>query len=496
MIFGAINKIIVILLPFIVRTAMMRVLGAEYLGLNSLCHSILSVLNLAEMGLNSAIIFSLYKPVAIQDKKTICALLAFYKKVYRIIGIIILAGGVAAIPFLGNLIKGEVPQEISLSLVYLVFLLNTVISYLFFAYKNALLTAYQRNDLISKISALCNLLLNVLQLVLLFCFENYYLCILVMPVITMLNNFITAYIVNKKFPMYKPEGKLEKEVLCDIKKRVQGLMIQKICVITRNSLDSIVISAFIGLVSVTKYTNYYYIMSSIHNFLYIITDGIAASVGNSIATESVEKNHSDLEKFVFLYSWISGWCTVCLFCLYQPFMEIWMGKDMMLSLLYVGLFCLYFYVLTMGDILSIYSQGAGLWWEGRYRAALESLLNVVLNIILAKYFGVAGVICATLISMILVSTLYGSFIVFKYYFAEKNQGIYLVKHLLYFGVTVLVTGVSYGVCRCVQGSALFKLMIRGIICVFLPNILYFAFYARTKIFRQSFKLAWKMFSKN
>lgn len=493
--FGAMSKVALIIFPFFVRTAMMQVLGAEYLGLNSVCHSLLSVLNLAELGLSSAIIFSLYKPIAAGDSETICALLNFYKRVYKIIGLFILSVGLIILPFIRFLIKDEIPQGLNLYIVFLIYLCNTVVSYLFFAYKNALLTAYQRSDVISKISIISNLLLNVLQLFIIVTFKNYYLSILIMPFITLINNLITAYVVDKMFPELKPVGKIEKNILDDIAKRVKGLLIQNVCGMTRNSLDSMVISTFLGLVSVAKYTNYYYIMNSVHSFLYVITEGIVASVGDSMATESVEKNYNDMNKLTFLYAWISGWCTVCLFCLYQPFMELWMGKDMLLSPVIVGLFCFYFYMLTTGDIRTQYTKGAGLWWEGRYRALAETLLNVVLNIILARYWGIAGVVLATIIALTFINFGYGSTIVFRYYFKNGKLLAYYGRHFIYLVVTIIVTAICYAACNAIEGTVLHMLFGRACICVVLPNIIYFVIYCRTKIFAESTKLIKKVIGK-
>ena len=158
LVFGFINKMIIMLFPFVIRTIIIRELGAGYLGLGSLFTSILQVLNLAELGFSSAVVFCMYKPIAEKDSETICALLNLYKQIYRIIGIVILVIGLALTPFLPYLIKGTVPNGINIYILYYIYLFNTAITYFLFAYKSTLLVAHQRNDVVSNISSLTNIL--------------------------------------------------------------------------------------------------------------------------------------------------------------------------------------------------------------------------------------------------------------------------------------------------------------------------------------------------
>ena len=167
------SKIMAILLPFVARTVMLNVLGIKYLGLGSLFNSIISVLNLAELGVGSAIVYSMYKPIANDDKKTICALMNEYKKIYQIIGLIILTVGLVLTPFLPNLINGEIPNGINLYILYFIYLFNTVFSYWFFAYKSSILNACQRNDIISKVAIFSNVSMYTIQILLLFMTKNY-----------------------------------------------------------------------------------------------------------------------------------------------------------------------------------------------------------------------------------------------------------------------------------------------------------------------------------
>lgn len=174
--FGMINRIVSILFPFIVRTIFIKTLGEEYLGLNSLFSSILQVLNLADLGFASAIVASMYKPIAEEDIEKVSALMALYKKLYKIIGLGILAIGIVMTPFIGYLINGTPPENINIYILWILYLTNTVVSYLFYAYKVSLINAHQRNDITEKIGAASRIIFSILQIVSVILLKDIYIC--------------------------------------------------------------------------------------------------------------------------------------------------------------------------------------------------------------------------------------------------------------------------------------------------------------------------------
>ena len=242
---GFINRIVFLLCPFIERTFIIRILGAQYLGLGSLFTSILSVLSITELGFGSAVIYNLYKPVAEGDTRKINALLAYYKKAYQIIGLVILVAGLAVIPFLRNLIKGSYPEGINLTALYLIFLLNSCIGYFIFAYYNSILVVYQREDIKSAINSIVKIFVVACKIAVLILIKNYYYFALFLPVFTIVNNLWTAWRVHKLYPQYHAEGNLPADERAEIKKLVTGTFLENACQVSRNSLDSICISAFL-----------------------------------------------------------------------------------------------------------------------------------------------------------------------------------------------------------------------------------------------------------
>ena len=435
---GMFNKIFTIFFPFLIRTVLIKKIGIEYAGLNSLFSSILQVLNLTELGFASAVVYSMYKPIAEDDKDTICALLNFYKRVYFIIGLVILALGSAVMPFLPHLIKGNVPQDISIYVLYSIYLVNTSLSYLLFGYKNSLLNAHQRRDVISNILTITQGLMNICQLLILVTIKNYYLYVLMMPIFTVLNNVMVGIKTKRMFPEYSCKGKLDISVKKDIRKKVAGLMISKLAQTSRNSFDSIFISAFIGLAMTTIYSNYLLVISAITGILNIVINSLQAGVGNTLQTETKEKNYENLKKFNLLYTPFVGWCTTCMLCMYQSFMELWLGKDFLLPFGAVVLLCLYFYILKAGDINSLYYNASGMWWHGKYRAITEALLNLLGSFILVKYIGIYGIVISTVITAIIGHFWNGQFL-FKLYYKNNK----MIRYFLFEGMIAVM---SFSIC--------------------------------------------------
>ena len=490
-IWGFIEKMITLICPFIIRTIMIYKLGNEYLGINGLFTSILQVLSLAELGFGDAIVFSMYKPIIENDNKMLSALLNLYKKVYRIISMVILCVGLLILPFITKFVKGGYPSEVNIYVLYCIYLFNTVISYFLFAYKESLLKAHQRNDVNSRILSGCNIVMYVLQIIVLLLFSNYYLYIVIMPVTTIVLNCVRSLFVKKMYPQIVCEGHIEKDAVIGLSKRIIGLTLNKLAQVCRNSFDSIIISSFLGLVILARYQNYYYIISALTVMVSIITTAVGAGIGNSIAAETVEKNYSDYKDFLFIYNWIACFCTVCMLCLYQPFIELWVGKSNVLPLSTVILCCIYFYTMKLGDIAAVYRQAAGIWWEDKFRPIVESVVNLAVNIVLVKYIGVDGVLVSTIISIVCINIPWATYVLFKVYFKMSIKEVFF-KYIRYFIETTVLCAVVYGICSRINGNLLVVLVVRTIICIGLVNAgLYIISYtkpefvsAKNRVFRR------------
>lgn len=483
---GFINRIVLLVFPFIIRTVIIYVLGEEYLGLSSLFTSVFSLLNLSELGFGSALVYSMYRPIEEHNDAQVCALLNFYRKVYHIIGIIVLGIGLMLIPFLRQLIKGTWPQNINIYVLYIIYLLNTVFSYFIFAYKKALITAYQRNDIISHVNSIVNIAMYILQLIILFSTKNYYAYVLMIPFFTIVENVWVGIIANREFGNIQCVGKISQQDTLKIKDHVKGIALQKICSTSRNTFDSIVISMYLGLKAIVVYNNYFYIMTSIHSLMYLIPNAIRASVGNSLVSSDMYKNYNDFKTFSFIYNWISIWFSVSLLCLYQPFMLIWMGEDRLVSMVTVSLFCIYFYELNTADIIALYKDAAGLWWQGRYRTIIEAIANLILNFVMGKIWGMNGILLATIFTSLFGGIAYGGYIVYHYCF--KNESILDFFSTVIRNSIVLVLTASITLLCCyfsIVDNMYLKLVINMFICICVPNIIMWVIYRKNDLFNKA-----------
>lgn len=492
MMVGILNKTVLLIFPFFTKSIINTTLGSEYLGLNSLFSSILSVLALSELGVSSALVYHMYKPIAEDDQNKINSLLNLYKKAYFIIGIIISLLGIMLLPFLPKLIYGTYPEDINIYSIYLIQLFNTSISYFLFGYRQSLLVAYQREDINSLINLLTQGGLQFFQLLLLALTKNYYWYVLCMPLFTIVDNLWISYFTKKLFPYAKCEGDLDKDTFDSIKKLVAGSFVQKACATTRNSLDSICISAYVGLAITGIYNNYYTVFNGITVLLSIVGTSLAGGIGNHVAIKNTDENYHELETLDFLYMQFSGWCTACLLCLSQSFIRLWMGEHMMFSMSTVIFMCLYFYMLKVGDMRAVYYNATGMWWEMRYRSIVETIGNLILNIVLGYLYGVNGIVLATTISLFLFNFLWGATIVFRNYFGLPKLKKYFFYHGKYAVVTFGICFISFFLSKkiCNQ-SALIELVEKSIFCIFVPSLLYLFIYCRTDLCKKSLKMIWR-----
>ena len=483
---GIVYKFVTLFFPFAIRSILIKTLGVEYLGLNALFTSILNILNLTELGVGSAIVFSMYKPIAQNDEKKICALMNLYKKLYRYIGVAVLLIGVIILPFLGNFISSDVPKDINIYILYSIYLSNSVISYWLFAYKNCLLNVHLRGDITSKISIVINSLMYLTQIIMLFLTKNYYVYIIIMPVFSILLNLCNAYFADKLFPQYKCKGRVDKNEMKEIRKRVSGLMVTKIAYASRNSFDSIIISSFLGLQAVAIYNNYYYISNSISDILVIFTTSIYSGIGNS-----VEKNIKDLEIINFLYFSISGFCFSFMIALYQPFMNLWVGDKLLVSDGMMILFAIYFLTEKTLNVIGQYFDASGLWWKGKWKGLIETSANLLLNVLLCHFFGMYGVIIATIITIIFIGFPLTTYYTYKYEFNMSSKK-FLFMNYIYIIIFIIIGLIIYCICLLIPYgntyiSQIGFMIIRLMLVTVVTTICYLLFFFRMNIFKESFK---------
>ena len=494
-IFGSFLKIYQIFLPFLLRTIMMYTIGVQYLGLNSLFSSVLQVLNLAELGVGSAMVFSMYKPIAEDDDITICALLKLYRLYYRVIGAVILILGLLLIPILPKLISGNIPADMNVYILYFLNLIATVLTYWLFAYRNSILQAYQRADVISKISIVTETIKYFLQFAVLLIWKNYYLFVIVLLLSQVINNIITAIISKKMFPNLNPEGNLDREKIKNINGKIKDLFTSKLGYTIVSSADTIVISAFLGLTVLAKYQNYYYILNSIIGFMGIIYSSITAGVGNSMLTKSLDENYEDFKTFTLLISFVSGICCACFEVLYQPFMEIWMGEKMLLPDSLVILFCFYFWVYELVMMISVYKDAGGIWHEDRFRPLISGVVNLIVNLILVNFIGLYGIVLSTIISVVFISLpwIIGNVNNMVFHRQPKSYFILILKNTLIIMFTCIIVGFANNF---IVLNGILGLIARGIMAVVLSSFILICFFRKNDNYGDAKLLLLRLLKRN
>lgn len=481
-IWGLMGRIITTMLPFALRTVIQITIGEEYLGLSGLFTSMLSMLNLAELGLGSAMIYYMYKPFAEDNKKEICALLNLYKWLYRGIGGFILIVGICISPFIGMFVKGSCPSDINLTILYFIYLIDTVLSYSLFSYRQSLLLVHQRNDLSYKIELLINISLYAVQILLLFLFKNYYIFIIVKPIFTVINNILIFVITENVFPGYQSKGKVSKEKIVDIGKKVRALAGHKIGTTVVASADNIVISAFLGLSVVAKYGNYYTIMYAVISIMGMIMSSLMSGIGNGLVLNSKEDNYKLFNNINFLIMWLVSWCSICFLCLYQPFMTIWMGKRILLPFDSVILMVMYYYSWQCRVGVNLFKDAAGLWREDFWKPYVSAGVNIIANICLVKLIGLNGVLISTIIAMVFINIPWETRVLMKHVF-QRSTGLYYLKQLWFLIRTCIAGVVTYFICGLFSLNGVFDFLVKGVICIVIPNIIIAILALKTEEFK-------------
>lgn len=475
------------ILPFLLRTVMIYTIGMEYVGLDTLFVSILHVLNLAELGVGNAMVYSMYDPIANDDKRKLNALLNLYKRYYNIIGCFILIVGLLIVPFLPNLISGNVPDSVNIYVLYFINLLSTVLSYWMFAYKTSILTSHQRTDVINKINIVAFCVRYGFQFIALLFLKNFYVYALGILVGQFAVNVFAYIAINRMYPAYQPEGKLEKNEEQEINQHIKDLFTAKLGGTVTNSADTVIISAFLGLTVLAKYNNYYYILSALFGFVSIIFQSCLAGIGNSLTVDTSKKNYEDFEKFSFLLTWVIGFCTVALYCLLQPFMKIWVHDENMLENSFLALFCIYFYVYELALVWSTYKDAGGIWHKDRFRPLCVTIVNLGLNLLTVQFWGLYGVVLSTIISYVFVGMPWMLHNIFAELFHRRAYK-YILK-LLYETVIVIVACFITGLlCDSINVMGVWGLVIKGIVALVVPNVIFLVFFFRTKEFLEVKKI--------
>lgn len=466
-------------LGFVTQKVFLECLGLEYSGANGLFTNIMSMLCIVELGIGSAIVYNLYKPIAENNKEKIISLMYFYRKCYRILAAIIFGLGLILLPFVPFFVGENSIQE-SMYLLYFLALIDTVFSYLL-SYKRSILMANQENYIVNLVHMGYLIFMNLFEIGLLYMTKNYILYLVSRIIFRIAENLVITLIANKKYPYInaKHYEKLSKDIQNDIFTKVKGLFFHKIGAFIVGSTSYIVISTIRGLKDAGIYNNYYLIFNSISILLSQIFYSIVSSVGNLLVNEDEKKSYEVYEKLTLFNFWIYALCSVGLFAVLQPFITWWIGDKYLLPIYAVIWLAIYFYVQGMRKTINLFKEAAGIFYEDRRIPVLESIINLVCAIVCVHFFGIAGVFMAGVVSSLLLFLYsYPKYVYTKLF--KKKYMDFIFEQLKLFIIMFAMLGATYGLISLINvGNPLLQFFINGITTLVVVNLVFWILFRKT-----------------
>lgn len=495
-----VGKLVGDILGFISRSFFIKYLGIYYLGLNSLFVSVLSVLSLAELGIGSAVTFSLYKPLSQGDTEKVKSLMGYYKRAYTLIALVVTVLGLIVMPFLQYIVSDWGSYASSESaynpyIVYAIILATTATSYLL-AYKRTLIIADQREYVVKNFTTVFSIFSYTAQIVLLVVTKNFYIYLGIAFITSNLSNIFLNLLINKRYPYIKEKNvsKLDDTERKKISKNVRALIIDKLGTTFIYQTDNIITSAIISTVVVGVVSNYNTIITMIAGFVNIITGAAQASLGHFIANADADRQHELFKTYRFIHFWQASFVTICIFALIQPFMRIWVVEDMyMLDMLSLFAFAIANYInLERGPILYFKIAG-GVFEADKWLALVMGVVNVGASIGLGLWLGVAGIYFGTIVTG-MIATIVRPVVVYKHLF-KRSPKDYFIKWCIYAGFTV-ATGVGayfliawfsklVGYVPNRSATSILIFLAMCVVMAVLVNLLLFIVFGRTKEFKSA-----------
>ena len=484
---AVISNILVMVLGFVIQTVFLKTLGEEYLGINGLFNNIISMLAIVELGIGPAIVSNLYKPLADGDQAHIKSLMAYYRKWYNIIGVLVMVIGALVMPFLNLFVKteAEITTFGGIYLIFALFVLDSAFSY-FYSYKRSLIQADQKNRIINITHLICYFLMIAFQIAVLYLTRNFILFLIIKLFFRVLENLILSAIVDRDYPYLKGPAEAisaaEKE---NVFTKVKGMIYHKVGGYIVLGTANIIISAFLGVAMVGRYSNYYLIINSLYILYCQIFAALTASVGNLLATESKEANFAVYKKIMFLNFWIYGFSSAALFAMMDPFVTVWLGEEFLLPMHVLGILTVNFYMLGMRSSIGTFKDAAGIFYEDRFIPVLESIINIVVAVVCVHFFGLFGVFFGTFISSFIVVFYSLPKYVFKKVFDRPIRD-YMKLYFKYILVTLAAVAVTWlaskGISSLLPDSNLLTLAVATLVSLVVPNLLFLILFGRTEEF--------------
>ncbi len=467
-------------LGFICRMVFVRCLSESYLGINGFLTNFLSMLSLAELGIGSAIIYALYKPIAENDEEKISALMHVYRIAYYIIGIIVAVAGICMMPLLGIIVGDTSGIKESIYLIYGIYLFNTASSY-FFSYQGSLITAFQRNYIVVGTSYVITCLQSVFQIIFLLIFNSYMPYLVIQTIGTQAYNIIITVWTHKDYPYISnknvtPLSKVEKKHLF---KNIKSVTVYKLSGILVNNTDNLVLTYFNGLGITGLASNYTLLTNTLDTLVKQVFNAVTASVGNLNASDSKEKQYSFFKALNLANFWLYGWAAIGVAFVSSDLVKLLFGDTYVMSPEIPFILAVNLYMVGMQNAIWTYKNTKGMFKYGQYILLVTATLNVIGDIIFGLLFGVFGIYFATAIARLVTNTWYEPYVVFKFAFG-LNPVIYLKKYLQYLFILILSGLCCDILCAAITTHIIISVIAKLFICSIIPNLFFFIAFHKTE----------------
>lgn len=421
---------------FFTRKILLDHLGAEFIGFTGTVGSLLSFLNLAELGICTAIGYVLYKPIADGDKLKINEVISVLGYLYQKIGYIILVSGVILSFFLPLIFPNT---AFSLGVVYVGFyayLTTSLIGY-FVNYRAALLSADQRNYIVTGYFQMTTTSKVILQMILALYTGSFYIYLSIELLFGIVNAIILNWKIDKTYPWLKSEIKLGRQLFKkypEISKYTKQIFAHRIGGVVQGQLTPVLIYSFVSLPVVALYTNYILLTQKVENLISATINSTSAAVGNLIAEGDKDKILKVFRELLALRMFIAFIVTACIYTLSSPLVSLWLGKEYILSNSVVALIAILSGLGIARGVLDQFCYGCGLFAD-IWAPYAESIIMVVFAIAGGSQWGLPGVLLGPLASIIIIIYIWK-----PYYLFSRGFKIPFSEFILSF-TTHLITSV-------------------------------------------------------
>lgn len=460
------------ILGFVCRMVFVRYLSDAYLGINGLLANFLSMLSLAELGIGSAIIYALYKPIAQNDEDKIASLMRIYKTAYFIIGTIVGIAGVIAMPFLEFIVSDTSVIRENIRLIYGIFLFNTASGY-FFSYKCSLICAYQKDYVVTGISYIITSLQSIVQMAALAYFQSYLPYLIIQTVGTQSYNLIITLIANKHYSFINKKNpkRLPKNEIQALWKNVKSVTVYKLSGTLVNNTDNLVITYFSGLGISGLASNYTLLINTLNTLITQIFSALTASIGNLNAQSEIDRQFEFFGMLNLANFWMYSWAALGATFVSGDLVALCFGTDYILDWKIPLMLSINLYMVGMQNAVWTFKNTKGMFKYGQYILLFTAFLNVLGDIYLGQRWGVFGIFLATAIARLLTNTWYEPFALFKYGF-KKSPFLYLVKYTLYAFILCGEMMICHFVCFFISFTPLINIIVKGLFCSLLSNAIF------------------------